>query len=236
MKGRINSIETMGLVDGPGIRFVSFFQGCKLRCLYCHNPETWALDGQSEEIEAQELVKKIERYKNYYGADGGATFSGGEPLLQPEFLLECLKLCKEKGINTAIDTAGVGFGDYDKILDYVDLVILDIKAVNPEDYKELTGQDIKFFNQFLSACQRKKKSLWLRQVIVPNINDDRKNVISLSNFVKQIKNVEKVELLPYKTIGVHKYKELNIPYRLNDVPELSEEKLDELNKILKDNL
>ena len=185
MKGRINSIETMGLVDGPGIRFVSFFQGCKLRCLYCHNPETWALDGQSEEIEAQELVKKIERYKNYYGADGGATFSGGEPLLQPEFLLECLKLCKEKGINTAIDTAGVGFGDYDEILKNCDLVILDVKAVDGEEYKKLVGQDIKFFNQFLEAVQKNGNRLWLRQVIVPGINDDEAHVLKLKKFAKK---------------------------------------------------
>lgn len=232
MKGRINSIETMGLVDGPGIRFVSFFQGCKLRCLYCHNPETWALDGQSEEIEAQELVKKIERYKNYYGADGGATFSGGEPLLQPEFLLECLKLCKEKGINTAIDTAGVGFGDYDEILKNCDLVILDVKAVDGEEYKKLVGQDIKFFNQFLEAVQKNGNRLWLRQVIVPGINDDEAHVLKLKKFVRKLKNVEKIELLPYKTIGVHKYQDLKIRYRLEGVPDMDEEKCQKLQQLL----
>ena len=232
MKGRINSIETMGLVDGPGIRFVSFFQGCKLRCLYCHNPETWALDGQSEEIEAQELVKKIERYKNYYGADGGATFSGGEPLLQPEFLLECLKLCKEKGINTAIDTAGVGFGDYDEILKNCDLVILDIKAVDGEEYKKLVGQDIKFFNQFLEAVQKNGNRLWLRQVIVPGINDDEAHVLKLKKFAKKLKNVEKIELLPYKTIGIAKYRELNLPYRLEGVEDMDEEKCQKLQQLL----
>lgn len=232
MKGRINSIETMGLVDGPGIRFVSFFQGCKLRCLYCHNPETWALDGQSEEIEAQELVKKIERYKNYYGADGGATFSGGEPLLQPEFLLECLKLCKEKGINTAIDTAGVGFGDYDEILKNCDLVILDVKAVDGEEYKKLVGQDIKFFNQFLEAVQKNGNRLWLRQVIVPGINDDEAHVLKLKKFAKKLKNVEKIELLPYKTIGVHKYQDLKIRYRLEGVPDIDEEKCQKLQQLL----
>lgn len=232
MKGRINSIETMGLVDGPGIRFVSFFQGCKLRCLYCHNPETWALDGQSEEIEAQELVKKIERYKNYYGADGGATFSGGEPLLQPEFLLECLKLCKEKGINTAIDTAGVGFGDYDEILKNCDLVILDVKAVDGEEYKKLVGQDIKFFNQFLEAVQKNGNRLWLRQVIVPGINDDEAHVLKLKKFAKKLKNVEKIELLPYKTIGVHKYQDLKIRYRLEGVPDMDEEKCQKLQQLL----
>lgn len=232
MKGRINSIETMGLVDGPGIRFVSFFQGCKLRCLYCHNPETWALDGQSEEIEAQELVKKIERYKNYYGADGGATFSGGEPLLQPEFLLECLKLCKEKGINTAIDTAGVGFGDYDEILKNCDLVILDVKAVDGEEYKKLVGQDIKFFNQFLEAVQKNGNRLWLRQVIVPGINDDEAHVLKLKKFAKKLKNVEKIELLPYKTIGIHKYQDLKIRYRLEGVPDMDEEKCQKLQQLL----
>ncbi len=232
MKGRINSIETMGLVDGPGIRFVSFFQGCKLRCLYCHNPETWALDGQSEEIEAQELVKKIERYKNYYGADGGATFSGGEPLLQPEFLLECLKLCKEKGINTAIDTAGVGFGDYDEILKNCDLVILDVKAVDGEEYKKLVGQDIKFFNQFLETVQKNGNRLWLRQVIVPGINDDEAHVLKLKKFAKKLKNVEKIELLPYKTIGVHKYQDLKIQYRLEGVPDMDEEKCQKLQQLL----
>lgn len=232
MKGRINSIETMGLVDGPGIRFVTFFQGCKLRCKYCHNPETWLVDGKSEEIEAKDLVKKIERYKNYYGVDGGVTFSGGEPLLQPEFLLECLKLCKEKGIHTALDTAGVGFGDYDEILRYTDLVILDIKAVDEQEYKDLVGLDNKYFNQFLHAVQKNNNKLWLRQVIVPDINDDEQHVIKLKNFAKKIKNVEKIELLPYKTIGVHKYKELNIPYRLEGVPDMDEEKCKQLQKLL----
>lgn len=234
--GRISSIESMGLLDGPGIRFVAFLQGCKLRCKYCHNPETWNVNGRSQITSPEELIKKISRFKNYFGTDGGVTFSGGEPLLQPEFLLECLKLCKKENIHTCIDTAGVGFGEYDEILDYTDLVILDIKAVDEREYRELTGQDIKYFNQFLSVTQRKNKKLWLRQVIVPNMNDDREHIVALCEFAKKLKNVEKVELLPYKTIGVHKYRDLNIPYRLDGVPELSEEKLDELNKILKENL
>ncbi len=234
--GRISSIESMGLLDGPGIRFVAFLQGCKLRCKYCHNPETWDVNGRSQITSPEELIKKISRFKNYFGTDGGVTFSGGEPLLQPEFLLECLKLCKKENIHTCIDTAGVGFGEYDEILDYTDLVILDIKAVDEREYRELTGQDIKYFNQFLSVTQRKNKKLWLRQVIVPNMNDDREHIVALCEFAKKLKNVEKVELLPYKTIGVHKYRDLNIPYRLDGVPELSEEKLDELNKILKENL
>lgn len=234
--GKISSVESLGLLDGPGIRFVVFLQGCKLRCKYCHNPETWDINGKCELVRPEELLKKISRFKNYFGIDGGVTFSGGEPLLQPEFLLECLKLCKKENIHTCLDTAGVGFGEYDEILDYTDLVILDIKAVDEGEYKELTGQDIKYFYQFLDAVQRKNKKIWLRQVIVPNMNDDKEHIVALGKFAKRLKNVEKVELLPYKTIGVHKYKDLNILYRLEGVPELSEEKLEELNKILKENL
>lgn len=231
--GRISSIETLGTLDGPGIRFVVFLQGCKLRCLYCHNPETWEINGSSELINPQELVDKVEKYKNYFGTTGGVTFSGGEPLLQPEFLLECLKICKRKGIHTCLDTAGVGFGDYEEILKYVDLVILDVKAVEDDEYTRITGQKINEFNNFLQQAQKLNKRLWLRQVIVPNINDDKLHIEKLKQFASKIKGVEKIELLPYKTIGVHKYKTLNLKYRLENVPELSKEKLDELNSYLK---
>ena len=230
--GRINSIETLGTLDGPGIRFVVFLHGCKLRCLYCHNPETWDLKGESVEISPRELVEKVEKYKNYYGEDGGVTFSGGEPLLQPEFLLECLKLCKEKNIHTCLDTAGFGFGDYEEILKFVDLVILDIKAVEAEEYTHITGQKMNKFFEFLEVAQKLNKKMWLRQVIVPNINDDKAHIEKLKQFASTLKNVEKIELLPYKTIGVHKYKTLNLNYRLDGVEELSQEKLDELNEYL----
>jgi len=232
IKGLINSFETLGTLDGPGIRFVVFFQGCKLRCLYCHNPETWNLKGNAVEITPEELVEKIEKYKNYFGQDGGVTFSGGEPLLQPEFLLECLKLCKQKSIHTCLDTAGFGFGNYEEILKYVDLIILDIKAVEEEEYQRITGQKILKFKEFLESVQNHNKKLWLRQVIVPNINDNKEHVLKLKEFSKTIKNVEKIELLPYKTIGVNKYKTLNLPYRLEGVEDLSQEKLDELNSYL----
>lgn len=231
--GNINSIETMGLVDGPGIRFVAFLQGCHLRCKYCHNPETWNKDDKVSKMTAEELVEKICKYKNYYGEDGGVTFSGGEPLLQPEFLLECLKLCKEKNINTAIDTAGVGFGDYKEILKYVDLVILDVKAVDETEYKKLTGQPIKYFQEFLNQVQENGNKIWLRQVIVPGLNDDEGHVLKLKTFANKLKNVEKIELLPYKTIGVVKYKKLNLPYRLEGVEEMDEEKCKKLEKLLR---
>ncbi len=232
MLGRVNSIESLGTLDGPGIRFVVFFQGCKLRCKYCHNPETWAEEGESKLIDSAELIEKIEKYRNYFGEDGGVTFSGGEPLRQPEFLIEMLRLCREKNIHTVLDTAGVGFGEYDEILRLVDLVILDVKAVDSIEYKELTGQDIKYFTEFVKKVNEHKVPVWLRQVIVPTINDDLSHIDRLKQFATTIPTVEKIELLPYKTIGVHKYKTLNLPYRLEGVPELSEEKLKELNEYL----
>ena len=232
VKGRVSSEESMGLVDGPGIRYVVFLQGCHLRCKYCHNPETWDMVGESYFTTAKKLVDKIEKYKAYFGEDGGVTFSGGEPLLQPEFLLECLEECKRRGINTAIDTAGVGFGNYDEILKFCDLVILDIKAVDEDDYKELTGQKMDRFKEFLSACQKNGKKLWLRQVIVPGTNDTEQNIDKLAKFIKTIKNVERVELLPYKTMGEVKYKKLGLRYRLAGLAEMSEEECKKLETVL----
>ena len=232
MNGFINSIETLGTLDGPGIRFVAFLQGCKLRCLYCHNPETWSMNGHTIEISPQELVEKIEKYRNYFGDDGGVTFSGGEPLLQPEFLLECLKLLKKKKIHTCVDTAGFGFGDYSEILKHTDLVLLDVKAVELKEYQHITGQKMDKFNEFVSAVKKANTKLWLRQVIVPGINDNKEHIEKLKHFASTLKNVEKIELLPYKTIGVQKYKTLNLPYRLEGIEDLSQEKLNELNQIL----
>ena len=229
--GNVSSIETMGLVDGPGIRIVVFLQGCNLRCLYCHNPETWSCE-EKNIMSVDDVVNKILRYKSYISKNGGVTFSGGEPLLQPEFLLECLKLCKEKNIHTCLDTAGFGFGKYDEILKYTDLVILDVKAIEETEYTQITGQKMKKFYEFLKATQQHNNKLWLRQVIVPNINDDKEHILKLKQFASTIKNVEKIELLPYRAIGVHKYKSLNLPYRLDGVEELSQEKLDELNSYL----
>lgn len=232
--GKISSEESMGLVDGPGIRYVVFLQGCKLRCVYCHNPETWDTVGESYKVSAQELVDKICRYKPFFGDDGGVTFSGGEPLLQPEFLLECLKLCKKYNIHTVLDTAGVGFGEYKEILKYTDLVILDIKAVDEDDYKKITGYKMTEFKNFLDECQTQNKQLWLRQVIVPTINDTKQSVLELKEFAKTIKNVQKIELLPYKTLGSIKYKNLGIKERLKGVPEMNEEQCKNLQKLLQD--
>ncbi len=229
--GDISSIETMGLVDGPGIRFVVFLQGCPLRCKYCHNPETWANKNGNIKMTPEELMEKVLRYKNYYGTDGGVTFSGGDPLVQKEFLIECLKLCKKYKINSAIDTAG-STNDYDEILDLVDLVIFDIKAYKQEDYKNITGKNIDNSLKFLYACQAKNKKMWLRTVITPGINDNKDYVLGLKNFIKDLKNIEKVELIPYHTYGVDKYKKLGLLYQLEGVKDMNNDECVELQKIL----
>jgi len=228
--GNVHSIETLGTLDGPGIRMVVFLQGCKLRCLYCHNPDTWLTTGGSV-LSSDEIVNKARRYKPYFKFNnGGVTFSGGEPLRQPEFLSECLKKCRKEGIHTAIDTSGVGFGDYDEILKYTDLVILDIKHSNPEKYKAITGLDISSYHEFKKAVIRNNKYIWLKQVVTPGINDTYGDVMEFEKEVKSFPKgiIQKVELLPYHTLGIFKYKELNMDYKLNDVSPLSIEKLNEL--------
>ena len=171
VKGRIHSIESMGLVDGPGIRVVVFFQGCALRCKYCHNPDTWA-PNLGDEYTAEELVAKIKRFKPYFEkSGGGVTFSGGDPLRQPEFLVEVLKLCKEEGISTCLDTSGYGFGDYDEILKYTDLVLYDVKDITREGYKNVTLMEIDETLNFLEAMKRNNTKMWIRHVVVPGLTD-----------------------------------------------------------------
>ena len=227
MIGKINSIETMGLVDGPGIRFVVFLQGCKLRCVFCHNPETWS-NVPVIEMTPEELVDKILRYKPYFENNGGVTFSGGEPLLQPEFLLETCKLLKKENIHISLDTSGVGIGNYEDILKYIDLVILDIKAYEQDLYNKITGSNINEFMTFLNVCTKLNKKLWLRQVIIPGINDNKEYIKGLKIFTNKIPNVEKIEFLPFHTLGKEKYKKLNIINPLEKTLDMSKEKCNEL--------
>ncbi|MGL4991278.1 MAG: pyruvate formate-lyase-activating protein [Sarcina sp.] len=226
--GRIHSIETMGLVDGPGIRFVAFMQGCAIRCAYCHNPDTWSLNG-GEEYTAKELVDKIKRYKTYFkSSGGGVTFSGGDPLLQPDFLVETLKLCKEEGIHTTIDTAGVGLGNYDEILKYTDLVMFDIKHIDEKVYENLVGKDISKSLEFLKACQKNNTKLWIRHVVVPGITDSKEHLTKLKEFIDTLKNIEKIELLPYHVLGANKYEKMGIKYKLEGVEPMNKEVLNSL--------
>ncbi len=223
MNGKVHSIESMGLVDGPGIRTVIFFQGCSLRCKFCHNPDTWTYNGGTE-YTPEELVKRIERFKTYFkSSGGGVTFSGGEPLRQPEFLLEVLKLCKAKGIHTCIDTAGYGFGDYDEILKYTDLVLFDIKHITKDGYKEVTLMEIDESLNFLEAMKRNNTKMWIRHVIVPGMTDNIEHLKNVKKFVDNIPNVEKVELLPYHLLGANKYEVMKIKYPLEGVEAMDKE-------------
>lgn len=229
--GLIDSVEPMGLVDGPGIRFVVFLKGCKLRCKFCHNPETWECK-EGTTITSEELLKRIHKYKNYY-KDGGVTFSGGEPLLQSNFLLDMLKKCKMINLHTAIDTAGVGIGNYLEILKYTDLVILDIKDYREDKYKELTGSSMDEFKKFINVLNNSDTEVWIRQVIVPTINDNEEYILGLKDFIdKNIKHYSKIELLPYHLYGVDKYKTLNIKYPLEGINAMDEEKLKQLQELL----
>ncbi|SFD49990.1 pyruvate formate-lyase-activating protein [Clostridium uliginosum] len=222
-KGKIHSIESMGLVDGPGIRVVIFLQGCGLRCKFCHNPDTWT-SGGGEEYTPEELVKKIERFKTYFAkSGGGVTFSGGDPLRQPEFLVEVLKLCKSKGINTCLDTSGYGFGDYDEILKYTDLVLFDIKDFTREGYKNVTSMEIDESLIFLEAMKRNNTKMWIRHVVVPGLTDGEEHLKELKAYIDNIPNVEKIELLPYHLLGVNKYESLGIKYPLEGVKSMDKD-------------
>lgn len=223
IKGRIHSFESMGLVDGPGIRNVIFFQGCPLRCLFCHNPDTWDFN-EGIQISSEELINKILRFKPYFKNNGGITFSGGEPLMQPDFLLEMLKLCKEHNIHTAVDTSGYGNGNYEEILKYTDLVLLDIKHVTDEKFKFLTGISMKKLIEFIEAVNSSNTKLWIRHVIVPGITDSNDHFKKLKEIIVKIKNVEKIEFLPYHTLGLDKYKTLNYEYKLKDVEPMNKDR------------
>lgn len=227
MKSSVNSIETFGLVDGPGIRTVIFLNGCKLRCLYCHNPETWKMGELNYTTE--ELIAKIIRNKPYFKRNnGGVTFSGGEPLLQIDFLIDICKKLKEENIHIALDTAGVGIGKYEEILSLVDLVILDIKHPNKDGYKKLTGTTIDESEKFIEYLNKSNKPVWIRQVIVPGIMDNETYLTELADYLKKIKNIEKFEFLPFHHLGFSKYEELKIENPLKNVPEMDVQKCEEL--------
>lgn len=228
MKTSIDSIETLGLVDGPGIRVVIFFNGCKLRCKYCHNPEMFAKKEDNYDINT--VYNKILRCKPYFKNTGGVTFSGGEPLLNDKFIIELSKKLKKENINIAIDTAGVGNGTYEEILKYIDLVILDIKHTDPKSYKELTGQEITHVENFIQELNKQNKKVWIRQVIVPDLTDNKEYIDSLVNYLKKIKNIERVDFLPFHRLGREKYISLNIPYPYENKPDMNKEKCNELYK------
>ncbi|HPU64055.1 MAG TPA: pyruvate formate-lyase-activating protein [Mobilitalea sp.] len=234
--GRIHSLESFGTVDGPGIRFVVFMQGCPLRCQYCHNPDTWDVN-KGKEYTPQELMNEIVKYKSYMDySKGGVTFTGGEPLLQADFLLEVSKLCKDKGISVAIDTSGFIFNEKVKeLLEYTDLVLLDIKNYDPLVYKTVTGVSLSPTLKFLDYLKEKNIATWVRYVVVPNLTDNLDAVKRLSAHLDGYPNVEKIELLAFHKMGEYKWKELGLEYKLADTKEPSKELMKQITEILSTN-
>ena len=226
-KGYIHSFETFGTVDGPGIRFVVFLYGCPLRCKYCHNPDTWFID-KTKAYTAKEVVNMCLKYKNYY-KNGGITVSGGEPLVQIDFLIELFKLCKENAIHTALDTSGILFDSNNEklkeLIKYVDLVLLDIKHIDNEKHIELTTKSNKNVLEFARFLSNNNVPVWIRHVLVPTINTQKEYLIETRKFIDTLTNVKKVEILPYHTLGISKYEMLNIPYLLKGINPPSKEKL-----------
>lgn len=234
VQGRIHSVETMGLLDGPGIRTIIFLQGCPLRCTYCHNPDSQSMFSNTH-MTPEDVLVTARKYKSYYDRTGGGiTFSGGEPLLQGEFLLESLKLLKAEGFNTAIDTSGYGDKRYYKeILKYSDVVLLDIKHFDNEGYKEVTGKSMKGFYEFSSYLNDYKGKIWFRHVMVPGITDNNKSISKLFDNISHLcDKIDRIEILPYHKMGLEKYNELEREYLLEGVPEMDITKAKEFENIL----
>ncbi|MBQ8308417.1 MAG: pyruvate formate lyase-activating protein [Clostridia bacterium] len=236
MVGRIHSFESFGTVDGPGIRFVVFLQGCPLRCQYCHNPDTWKSSG--EEHTAADVAARALKYKNYFGDNGGVTVTGGEPLLQIDFVIELFTILKAKGIHTCVDTSGITFTPqsqekHEKLLEVTDLFLLDIKHIDDEACKKLTGQSNRNTLAFARFLSDNGKKMWIRQVLVPNITDGEESLKRTRAFLDELKTVERVEVLPYHTMGVVKYEKLGIEYPLKGVETPTKESVAKAKEILR---
>lgn len=222
--GRVHSIETIGTVDGPGIRFIVFMQGCLLRCQFCHNPDTWKI-GKGTERTAQDVFDEAIKYKEFWDASGGGiTVSGGEPLLQVDFLIELFTLCKQAGVNTTIDSCGGCFSrdpefieKLDRLMEVTDLILLDIKQINPEKHLKLTTRPNAPILDFANYLKEKNQPIWIRHVLVPTKTDDVDDLTNLRHFIDTLPNVQRVEVLPYHTMGVYKWKEMGIRYPLEGI-------------------
>lgn len=232
IKGKIHSFETLGTLDGPGVRFIVFMQGCPLRCGCCHNPDTWRFDG-GEEYTAQAVFEKAQRFKPYFGAIGGITLSGGEALMQPRFGAQLFKMCKANGITTCLDTSGCTINDdVLELLNHTDTVLLDIKYTTEQGYKQYTGGSLAATLDFLRVLDEKGIDTWLRQVIISGKNDDDENLSRLADIAKTYKCVKKTQLLAFRKMCTEKYEKLRIEFPFGNIDETSPEKLDELQKKL----
>lgn len=230
---RIHSFETLGAVDGPGIRFVIFTQGCNLQCKYCQNRDTWDIKAGTT-YKVKDVVKKIERYTAYMGDEGGITISGGEPLLQPEALITLFKEMKKMGIRVAVDTSGnLPLTEKIKeVIELTDLFLLDIKCINNNICKELIGRSNNYELEFAKYLSEQGKKMWIRQVLIPGYTDRKEDLEKLKKFIASLKNVEKVEILPYHNLGKFKWEELKVPYELEDVKMPSNEEIARAKEIL----
>lgn len=244
MKGRINQLESFGTVDGPGIRFVVFFQGCPLRCQFCHNPDTWEpnLEGVenngkgSGEFTPDQLVEEVLRYKNYIRT-GGVTATGGEPLMQPEFLREFFRLCKEEGIHTCLDTSGAIYNEKAlAVMEYTDLVMLDLKTLDDNLHKTYTGATRENNHRWMEHLQKIGKPTWIRHVVVPTITDNEERLQAVADYISQYSCIERVELLGYHIMGEAKYQKMGIPYPLQGIPPIQPERLNEIREMFRKQL
>lgn len=230
--GKVHSIQSLGTVDGPGVRFVVFMQGCNLRCKCCHNPDTWDFS-LGDEVEPEELVKKALRYKEYFGRQGGVTLSGGEPLMQPEFAFEFFSLCRKEGLNTCLDTSGSIFNERVKeLLSVTDRVLLDIKYTDGLLYRHNVGCEYSKVLCFLDYLNQKEIPTVLRQVIIPTVNDNKENIQALKKLADSHSCVEKIELLPFRKICQTKYDSMGIEFPFGNLREPSEEKMEELKNLI----
>ena len=231
MKGYVHSLQSLGTVDGPGVRSVVFLSGCPLRCIYCHNPDTWDKK-EAQLTDAKELSERLLRFYSFI-KNGGVTFSGGEPLLQAEFVAEVTELLHKGGLHVAIDTCGAPMTPAtERLIDIADLFLLDIKMTTEEDYKRYTGGSLEATMAFLGRLEEKGKDVWIRHVVVPGINDTEEDVLRLASLIKGYRSTKKVELLPFKNLCLEKYKALNIPFPLDGTPPMSADASEALEKVL----
>ena len=243
MQGRIHSLESFGTVDGPGTRFVVFVQGCPMRCAYCHNPDTWEMNGGTL-MEPSEIIEQYEKNRPFYANGGGLTVTGGEPLMQPDFLIELFTLAKERNIHTCIDSSGIAYNPnsevfmakLDKLMSLTDLVMLDIKHIDPAKHKELTQQPNENILKFAAYLNDKQVDMWIRHVVVPGITDDDKYLFDLGYFIGQFGNLKALDVLPYHTMGEKKYESLGMEYKLKGVPAMNQDKLLEKKKVILEGL
>ena len=239
MIGKIHSFYAGGTVDGPGIRYVIFLKGCPLRCLYCHNPDTQTFEN-AKEYSVDDIIQDALKYKGYYANSGGVTVTGGEPLLQIDFLIELFKKLKSYNIHTACDTSGATFDKFnkelmdkfDELIKYTDLFLLDIKHINNEEHIKLTGKPNKNILDFAKYLSDKNKHMWIRHVLIPNITLNDEYLIETKKFIDTLNNVDKIEILPYHTMGIVKYEKLGIPYKLKGVNPPTKEEIKHAKQLL----